>query len=113
VALVLWRSFGRRTRDVRQDERAGKRIWRAFPVFVVGFLAASAVATYGGIPASWQPVLPMISTFLITVALSGIGLSLKFSQLREAGPRPLLLGAILWVAVSAAGIGLQAITGRL
>ena len=113
AALVLWRSFGRRARGVRQDESAGKRIWRAFPVFVVGFLTASAVATYDGIPASWQSVLPMISTFLITLALSGIGLSLKFSQLREAGPRPLLLGAILWAAVSAAGIGLQAITGRL
>ncbi|MER5185237.1 putative sulfate exporter family transporter [Streptomyces sp. NPDC002896] len=113
AALVMWRSYGRRTRHVQRHGKVGRRAWRAFPLFVVGFLAASAVATSGGIPASWQPVLPVISTFLITVALSGIGLSLRFSQLREAGPRPLLLGAILWTAVGAAGIGLQAITGRL
>jgi uncharacterized integral membrane protein (TIGR00698 family) len=109
VALVLWR----RARDARQDESPGRRIWRAFPVFIVGFLLASAAATYDGIPASWEPILPVISTFLITLALSGIGLSLKFSQLREAGPRPLLLGAILWAAVGATSVGLQSITGRL
>ncbi|MGW3625287.1 YeiH family protein [Streptomyces sp. NPDC000880] len=113
AALVMWRTYRRRALDVRPNEGAGRRIWRAFPLFIVGFLTASAVATCGGIPASWHPVLPVISTFLITLALSGIGLSLKFSQLREAGPRPLLLGAILWIAVGAAGIGLQAITGRL
>ncbi|WP_338775783.1 putative sulfate exporter family transporter [Streptomyces sp. DG1A-41] len=113
VVLVLWRSVGRRARDTRQDESAGRRIWRAFPVFIVGFLLASAAATYDVIPASWEPALPVISTFLITVSLSGIGLSLKFSKLREAGARPLLLGAILWAAVSATGLGLQSITGRL
>jgi uncharacterized integral membrane protein (TIGR00698 family) len=113
VALVLWRSFGRRARGARQDERAGRRILRAFPVFIVGFLLASAAATYDVIPASWKPTLPVTSTFLITLALSGIGLSLKFSKLREAGPRPLLLGAILWAAVAATGVGLQSITGRL
>jgi uncharacterized integral membrane protein (TIGR00698 family) len=113
VVLVLWRSFGRRARDTRQDESAGRRIRRAFPVFIVGFLLASAAATYDVIPASWEPALPVISTSLITLALSGIGLSLKFSKLREAGPRPLLLGAVLWAAVSATGLGLQSITGRL
>jgi uncharacterized membrane protein YadS len=55
----------------------------------------------------------VISTFLITLALSGIGLALKFSKLREAGPRPLVLGAILWAAVGATSVGLQSITGRL
>lgn len=113
VALVLWRSLGRRAQDARQDESAGRRIWRAFPVFIIGFLLASAAATYDAVPASWEPALPVISTFLITLALSGIGLSLKFSELREAGPRPLLLGAILWAAVGATSVGLQSITGQL
>ncbi|WP_329311051.1 YeiH family protein [Streptomyces sp. NBC_01262] len=106
--------------QVRQSRRrltghhaAGRGTWRVFPLFIVGFLAASAVATLGGIPASWHPALSAFSTFLITTSLSGIGLSLNFSQVREAGLRPLLLGAILWIAVGTASIGLQTITGRL
>ncbi|MET7738150.1 putative sulfate exporter family transporter [Streptomyces sp. NPDC005402] len=113
AVLVMWRTWRRRAIHVQPNETTSGRIWRAFPLFVIGFLAASALATCGGIPASWQLVLPVISTFLITLALSGIGLSLKFSQLREAGPRPLLLGAILWIVVGVTGVALQAITGRL
>jgi uncharacterized membrane protein YadS len=33
--------------------------------------------------------------------------------MRRAGPRPLLLGAILWVAVAAGSLGLQALTGTI
>lgn len=113
AALVMWRTWRRRATHVQPNETTSGHIWRAFPLFVIGFLASSALATCGGIPASWQPVLPVISTFLITLALSGIGMSLKFSQLRQAGPRPLLLGAVLWVVVGGTGVALQAITGRL
>ncbi len=87
--------------------------WRALPVFILGFLAASALDTAGGIPASWHPGLALLGTFLITVALSGIGLSLRPAQLRAAGPRPLLLGALLWVLVATTSLGIQAALGQL
>ena len=87
--------------------------WRALPVFILGFLAASALDTAGGIPASWHPGLALLGTFLITVALSGIGLSLRPAQLRAAGPRPLLLGGLLWVLVATTSLGIQAALGQL
>ena len=54
-----------------------------------------------------------LGTFLITTALAGIGLSLRPADMRKAGRRPLLLGALLWGAVAASSLGLQALTGTI
>jgi uncharacterized integral membrane protein (TIGR00698 family) len=88
--------------------------WRKIvPVFLLGFLATATLATIGVVPASWHAPLATVATFLITTALAGIGLSLRLSDMRAAGARPLLLGGLLWLAVAASSLGLQAITGTL
>ncbi|MCU1687083.1 MAG: putative sulfate exporter family transporter [Amycolatopsis sp.] len=88
--------------------------WRKIvPLFLIGFIAAATLDTAGLVPASWHPALSELGTFLITTALAGIGLSMRLSVMRNAGPRPLLLGALLWVAVAASSLGLQALTGTL
>jgi uncharacterized membrane protein YadS len=71
------------------------------------------VDSLGVIPASWHSGLAALGTFLITTALAGIGLSLRPSEMRKAGPRPLLLGALLWITVAVSSLGLQAITGTV
>ena len=111
VVLQVWLARGRRT--TRPGNHDGGTAWRVFPLFIVGFLAASAIATAGAIPGSWHPALSAAGTFMITTSLTGIGLSLNPSQIRDAGPRPLVLGAALWAGVGATSLGLQALTGRL
>jgi len=86
---------------------------RMFPVFILGFLLASAVDSAGMIPAGWHPALTTAGVFLITTALAGIGLSTRVATLRQSGHRPLLLGAVLWACVGLASLGLQAMTGTL
>jgi uncharacterized integral membrane protein (TIGR00698 family) len=86
---------------------------RIIPLFLLGFLAAAALNSLGVVPGSWHSALSAVGTFLITTALAGIGLSLRLADMRRAGPRPLLLGGLLWVAVAATSIGLQALTGGL
>ncbi|MFD5337473.1 YeiH family protein [Streptomyces hawaiiensis] len=110
VILQIWQS---RRRRAGREAAPGRGVWGAFPLFIVGFLAASAVATLGVVPASWQSAMSATSTFMITMSLAGIGLSLNPSQIRDAGPRPMLLGAVLWIGVGGTAIGLQALTGRL
>lgn len=94
-------------------------LWRTLPwakivpLFLVGFVLASALTTIGVIPGSWHGGLSTAGTFLITVALAGIGLSLRLSDMRRAGVRPLLLGACLWILVAASSLGLQALTGSI
>ena len=88
--------------------------WRKIvPLFLVGFVLASALTTVGVIPDVWHGGLSAAGTFLITVALAGIGLSMRLSDMRRAGVRPLLLGACLWILVAASSLGLQAMTGSI
>ncbi|WP_432887058.1 YeiH family protein [Kribbella sp. CA-245084] len=82
--------------------------WRKLvPLFLIGFIAAAGLRSAGVVPESWLPTLTIIGSTLITAALTAIGLSLRPRELRDAGPKPLLLGAILWVLVAVGSLGLQ------
>ncbi|NIK54594.1 YeiH family protein [Kribbella shirazensis] len=82
--------------------------WRKLvPLFLIGFIAAAGLRSAGAVPESWLPTLTIVGSTLITAALAAIGLSLRPRELRDAGPRPLLLGAILWVLVAAGSLGIQ------
>ena len=104
VVLAVLRARRNRT-DI------GSMPWRRIvPPFLIGFVLAAGLDSAGLIPDAWHPALAALGTFLITTALAGIGLSLRLSDIRRAGHRPLALGALLWIAVAATGIGLQAVT---
>lgn len=101
-----------RARRARINGQGPARLpWRRMvPLFLIGFLIAAGLDTVGAIPPAWHPGLSAFGTFLITVALAGIGLSLRFAEMRKAGPRPLVLGGLLWAAVALTSLGLQAVT---
>ncbi|WP_018335521.1 YeiH family protein [Actinomycetospora chiangmaiensis] len=86
---------------------------RIVPWFLVGFVVASALTTVGVVPATWHAGLSAAGTFLITVALVAIGLSMRLADLRRAGVRPLVLGGCLWVAVAVSSLGIQALIGTV
>jgi len=86
---------------------------RILPLFILGFVVAVAANTIGLIPGGWHRGLSDASTWMITAALAAIGLSTDVRHIRRAGLRPLALGAILWVTVGLASLGLQAVTGTL
>jgi uncharacterized membrane protein YadS len=105
-----------RARRERTDGAGGRTSmpWRRMvPAFLVGFVLAAGLDTVGAIPQAWHAGLSALATFLITVALAGIGLNLRFAEMRKAGPRPLLLGGMLWAAVALTSLGLQAATGTI
>ncbi|TDU89074.1 putative integral membrane protein (TIGR00698 family) [Kribbella voronezhensis] len=104
---------GQRHVEVVGGERRGLPWRKLVPLFLVGFVAAAALRSAGLVPDAWQPGLTLTGTFLITCALAAIGLSLRPAELRAAGLRPLLLGAILWVAVATTSLLLQLLTNTL
>jgi len=71
---------------------AAMMISAGFGVFVLGFLALSALRTLGAIDAARAADLEVAARALILVALSAVGLSLRVEELRSVGPRPLLIG---------------------
>ena len=106
VALALWR------RRARADRRARvPPVTQLVPWFLVAFVAASALASIVSFSPSLRNAFNAVALFLITVALAAIGLSTDLAGVRTTGPRPLLLGAILWVVVSVSSLLLAAATG--
>ncbi|MEO9224375.1 MAG: YeiH family protein [Acidimicrobiales bacterium] len=108
IGVALWR-----TRRVAGGTRKRPQLRRVFPLFIVGFIGAVLVNTVGLIPAHWHHGLSDVAAWMITAALAAIGLSTKPRNIRSAGPRPILLGAILWATVGLVSLGLQAATGTL
>ncbi|MEU9670821.1 putative sulfate exporter family transporter [Streptomyces bobili] len=104
VCLGLTLLAGRRARSAPS---APVRPAGLVPWFLVVFLLATAANSAGLVPATAHPGLKELSVFLITVALSAVGLSTDLTALRRTGPRPLLLGACLWVVVSSSSLALQ------
>jgi uncharacterized membrane protein YadS len=90
-----------------------RRVLKLVPWFLIGFVLVAALNSAGVIPAAAHGPLQHVSVFLVAVALSAIGLSTDVAALRTAGPKPLLLGALLWITVAAASLALQAVTGTL
>jgi len=86
------------------------RAVRLVPWFLIGFLLAAAANTVGLVPSSATGPIATGSAFLISIALAGVGLTTDVAALRRTGPRPLLLGAVLWASVTLVSLGLQTIT---
>jgi uncharacterized integral membrane protein (TIGR00698 family) len=97
----------------RAARMSPKRIVKLVPWFLIGFVIAAAVNSSGVIPVGAHVPIQHVSVFLVAVALSAIGLSTDVAALRRAGHRPLLLGALLWITVAGASLGLQALTGTI
>jgi uncharacterized integral membrane protein (TIGR00698 family) len=84
-------------------------LWKIFPWFVLGFLAASLVRTIGLLPSASYPVLNEVGKFGICAAMVAIGLNTKPRELIKNGMRPILLGFACWAAVALVSLAVQGI----
>ena len=76
----------------------------ALPWFILFFLLATVVRTYVPAPPIVWDLLVRIARIGLTVTLFLIGSSLSRESLRKVGVRPLILGVVLWIVISAAGL---------
>jgi uncharacterized integral membrane protein (TIGR00698 family) len=106
IVLVL---TAQRLRRTGEAERTSIR--RVMPWFLLWFLLAAAANTSGLVGPSLAHDASQTGVALITVALAGVGLSTRFGAIRSAGVRPLLLGALVWVAVATSSLLLIWATG--
>ena len=85
------------------DKQAHQSALKAFPLFVLGFLAMALLRSVGLIDTEPARLLDEIAKACIVVALAAVGLSTRIGLLRSVGPRPFLLGigaGVLLAAVS-------------
>lgn len=84
----------------------GRNVYRAFPFFILAFLALAILNTFLDFSAIGSDTLHLGwickkgYKYLITVALVGIGYKIKFKGLFTKGSKPFLLGGITWLALA-------------
>lgn len=109
VGLAL-RQPGSRGRELM---RHPWRIVTLVPWFILGFVVMTLANSAGLIAGPVRDTLLALSGILIAAALAGIGLSTDLGAIRRAGWRPLALGGVLSVLVTATAVGALALTGQL
>ena len=112
VPISAWLAV-RVLKRARESDGAGlarvPRWWTFVPWFIGYFLLAALINTVGAVPRGWHPFLSDAATFLITVALVGVGLLARLADMRRTGLRALGLGGCLWATVGLSSLALQAI----
>ncbi|MEA2491327.1 MAG: hypothetical protein QOH21_3119 [Acidobacteriota bacterium] len=74
------------------------------PWFILFFLLASVARTYIAAPVELWDVLVRLARIGLTITLFLIGAGLSRKTLVAVGIRPMLLGVILWITISAVGL---------
>jgi uncharacterized integral membrane protein (TIGR00698 family) len=78
----------------------------AVPWFALGFLACVVVNSLHILPEAATNTVNMLDTFALTMAMTALGIETRLSQIRDAGPRALTTGLILYVWLFAGGLGI-------
>ncbi|SIT39079.1 conserved membrane hypothetical protein [Paraburkholderia ribeironis] len=78
----------------------------AIPWFALGFLAFVVINSLHVLPQAAISTLNMLDTFALTMAMTALGIETRFAQIRQAGPRALTTGLILYVWLVAGGLGI-------
>jgi uncharacterized integral membrane protein (TIGR00698 family) len=76
----------------------------AIPWFIFLYVLASIIRTYVPAPLPLFETLVHIARIGLTITLLLIGAGLSRKALAAVGPRPLILGVILWIAISATSL---------
>lgn len=75
------------------------------PWFVFGFIGMVVVNSIIDLPPAVTDALKFCAQLLLTIAMAALGLQTRFSAIRAAGPKPLILSALLFVLLIVGGYG--------
>ncbi|MCP1624428.1 YeiH family protein [Pseudomonas nitroreducens] len=73
------------------------------PGFAVFFLLVTGLRSLGWVPESWLAPLQQLDDVMLGMAMAALGLATRLGDLRKEGPKPLLLGAGLFVFLLVGG----------
>jgi uncharacterized membrane protein YadS len=86
-----------------------RRVLRAVPLFVVGFVLAAALNSLGVIPAALQGPISTASGWLILAAIVGVGLGTRLGEMRQIGPKPFIVGLLASAVLAAVALGITVV----
>lgn len=120
VAFLLTVWFVTRVERVPGTSVSAGVLWARFPKFILGFLAASAIATLyvagASDPGAASDTVKVagndLRTWAFTLAFVSIGLELRVASLREAGLRPLVVFAAATVVNLVVALAIASVVFR-
>ena len=81
----------------RRAQQSGGCAKVQVPLFAVFFLLVIGFNSLNLLPASCVTAIRSVDTFLLTMAMTALGVETSFDKFRKAGPKPFLLALILFV----------------
>ena len=90
----------------RRHEAVGRAAVSPVPWFLVLFVAFAALNSTGWLPAAWVNAIRRVDLWLLAVGMAGVGLQTGFTDIRDAGWKPLLAGTLQWVFLSVLSLAL-------
>jgi len=85
----------------------------AIPWFALGFLALVIVNSLHVLPDTATHTLNTLDTFALTMAMTALGIETRIAQIRQAGPRALVTGAIVYAWLIGGGLAITMGVERL
>jgi len=67
------------------------------PWFAVYFIGVAAFNSLGWLPQQWVHWINVLDTFLLTMAMTALGMETSLNKFRQAGVKPLLLAGVMYV----------------
>jgi len=89
----------------------GAVLRRAIPWFILGFIALAALRSAGVIPAPVVSLAATVASFGVVMVLAAVGLNVDLRSLTKLGAKPLLVGLVLGLAMSAVSLGVVLFLG--
>ena len=80
---------------------ADERSHAKFPKYILYFIIAGIVNSISILPASITSILGLLSSWLILLSMTAMGMLVKTKDIKEKGNSALLLGSLLFAAISA------------
>lgn len=116
VALSIYLNFIFRARPNKELANSNLKLTKtnifsaAIPWFVVFFILVIGLNSLNLVSNSWVQNLVSLDNFLLSTAMAGLGLTTRFSAIRAAGVKPLLLAMTLffWLVVGGGVINILA-----
>ena len=93
-----------RDHERRLPAQIGARV--TIPWFAIGFVSVVVFNSLSFLPRSMVSAVITLDTFLLAMAMAALGLTTHVSAIRAAGPKPLVLGGLLfaWLIVGGGAI---------
>lgn len=91
-----------------QQRPSVRMIWERFPKFVLGFAAASALASLGLFSKAQMASINALRNWAFTLAFVSIGLGFSFGEMRRMGTRPVAVFLVATVFNTLLALGVAA-----